>query len=241
MTRSAPVLLLAAGCAPTGTWEVQTWGEDLIEQGIPAEVFEDGCAATFTVFEVSITEASLVDGDGSDAAAMASPARIDLTSPGPHALASLEAPATHYDTARFRIAPDGDAPSVRAAGTLTCGADTVAFDWSFDTDTTYRCEPEDLTIPGGGSHTTELTVHGDHLFYDGLSNPDALVRGTALLEADTNADGEVTQDELAAIPIAPLGYQVGPYADVVDLEAFVAHLTQSVGHVDGEGHCGVDL
>ncbi|MEZ4320229.1 MAG: hypothetical protein R3F61_22310 [Myxococcota bacterium] len=239
LVRLVPLLL--AGCSGTGTWTVTAWGEEYIEEGIPAEVFADGCSATFTTFDVVVTEAALVDGDGTEAAGIGTPVTLSLVEPGPQALATLEARATHYDEARFRIAPDGSGSSVRVAGTLTCGADAVDFDWAFATDTVYHCEPEDLTLPAGGSDATELTVHGDHLFYDGLSNDDAEVRGLAWIDADANADGTLTQAELAAVPVAPLGYQVGPYAEVTDLEAFVAHLTQSVGHVDGEGHCGVDL
>lgn len=115
------------------------------------------------------------------------------------------------------------------------------FDWSFDTDTTYNCEPEDLTIPAGGEDGTELTIHGDHLFYDGLENPDAEVRGAAIADADADADGVVTQAELDLVQVATLGYEVGQYSEVTTLGDFVSFLTRTLGHVDGEGHCQVDL
>jgi hypothetical protein len=34
---------------------------------------------------------------------------------------------------------------------------------------------------------------------------------------------------------------VGQYSDVTTLADFVGFLTQTLGHVDGEGHCQVDL
>lgn len=232
--------LLACG---QGTWTATTWGEDYIEVGIPAADFADGCEAVYDTFTVQLSDVALLDGDGEVAGSVAGSVAggaFEMTAPGPQDIGSVDVPATHYDTARFRVSPS-DGPSVHAIGALTCGADTVTFDWEFDTDTTYLCEPADLTIAAGGEGLTQLTVHGDHLFYDGLEAEDAQVRGRAIVDADADADGVVTQAELAAVAVAPLGYTVGQYSEVTDLGAFVAHLTRTLGHVDGEGHCQVDL
>jgi hypothetical protein len=140
---------------------------------------------------------------------------------------------------RVRVAPFGEDASVHAVGAITCEGQAVDFDWAFSTDTLYLCEPEDLTIPAGGEGVTELTVHGDHLFYDALEDPDAELRGRALVEADADLDGAVTLDELAMVPVAELGYRVGSRSEVTDLGAFVAALTRTLGHVDGEGHCQI--
>ncbi|MCB9792055.1 MAG: hypothetical protein H6741_04955 [Alphaproteobacteria bacterium] len=229
------LLLLIIACSPA-TWTVTTWGEDYIEEGIPAEAFADGCELRFDRFAVNITEASLLDGNG--VVGEAPEALVDLTLPGPHTLGEVEVPAGTYAEARFVIS---GGPAVEAAGLLTCGARSASFDWRFDTDTTYLCAPEGLTLAAGGAGATELTVHGDHLFYDDLVSPDAEVRGEALLDADADADGDLTLEELAEVPVAPLGYGVGPYSEVSDLRGFVTHLTRTLGHVDGEGHCEVDL
>ena len=98
-----------------------------------------------------------------------------------------------------------------------------------------------LTIPAGGEDTTQITIHGDHLFYDGLEDPDAAVRGRAVLEADADDDGEITLAELEAVSIPALGYAVGQHSDVLTLRDFIGHLTRTIGHVDGEGECRVDL
>ncbi|MCB9778558.1 MAG: hypothetical protein H6742_08360 [Alphaproteobacteria bacterium] len=222
-----------------GTWVVDTWGEDYIETGIPADTFEDGCSVVFTTFEVEIAQADLIDGDDEVAGSVPT-GRFDLVEPGPQVVGETVVTAKHYDTARFAIAPvDGD--SVRVAGALTCGAASVDFDWSFDASTTYECEPAELTVPAGGEAGTQLTVHGDHLFYDGLENDDAVVRGQAIVDADGDADGVVTLAELQAVDVAPLGYSVGQFSEVTDLGAFVEHLSRTIGHVDGEGHCAVQF
>jgi hypothetical protein len=221
----------------SGEWVVQTWGEDYIESSIPADAFEDGCEAAYESFTVEITEAVLLDGDG-EVAADAGAGSFELTEPGPQEVGSAAATATHYDTARFAVAPKGG-PSVRATGTLSCGGETVGFDWSFETATTYTCEPADLTVAKGGTAETELTIHGDHFFYDGLEDPDAGLQGLPILTADADADGMVSLEELEAVAVAPLGHTVGQYSEVTDMRAFVTHLSQTLGHVDGEGHCQV--
>lgn len=248
--------LFLFACGGAGDWVLSTWGEDYIEQEIPAETFADGCSVTFDRFLVTFTERALIDAEGEVAGELPGAEVWDVHAPGPHSMGTVEVPSGHYDTVRVRIAPDASAvggnveqadlallggDSVYAAGTLTCPSGEVGFAWSFDTDTTYACEPEDLTIPAGGQDTSELTVHGDHLFYDGLEAEDAAVRGEAIVAADADQDGQVTQAELSAVGVAGLGYSVGQYSEVTELGAFVTFLTQTLGHIDGEGHCQVDL
>jgi hypothetical protein len=235
-------LVLLTGCG-SGTWTVNTWGEEYIEDTIPAEIFEDGCSVSYESFEVAMSGVALLDGDGTEVGVVDGEQVFDLTAAGPHDVGSAEVSATHYANARYMIAPSDQlgGSSVVAAGTLTCGAESVTFDWAFDTDTTYECEPADLTIPAGGEDSTQYTIHGDHLFYDGLENEDAVVRGQAVADADADADGAVTLAELEAVSVATLGYEVGQYSEVTNLSQFVSFLTQTLGHVDGEGHCQVDL
>lgn len=251
------LLLLLVGCG-NGAWTVTVWGEDYIESGLPADVFADDCSVSYDTFNVVISGVALLDGDGAAVKGSELPeARVyDLVAPGPHPIASFDVPATHYASARYVLAPATAAvagntddstvsgmagQSVHAAGTLSCGGQDRSFDWAFDTSTTYGCEPNDLTIPAGGQDGTELTIHGDHLFYDGLEAEDAEVRGQAIFDADLDGDGDVTLDELDVVPVAPLGYTVGQYAEVTGLGDFVRFLTRTLGHVDGEGHCQVDL
>ncbi len=234
--------LLLTGCG-SGTWTVNTWGEAFIEDSIPAEVFEDGCSVTYDRFEVVMSDVALLDGDGADVGVVDGEQLFDLTKAGPQKVGSVDVPATHYASSRFSSAPSNllDGHAISVAGTLTCGGADYAIDWVFDTEATYNCEPADLTIPAGGEDSTQYTIHGDHLFYDGLENEDAAVRGQAVADADADADGAVTLAELEAVSVASLGYAVGQYSDVTTLADFVGFLTQTLGHVDGEGHCQVDL
>jgi hypothetical protein len=248
MTRILPVFLALAACKADATWAPETWGEGFIEDGIPADEFADGCSATFDQFLIRVDQAALVDGDDVVVADMEQALVFDMALPGPHAFPEIIAPKGFYDTARFAIRPgtaaEGNADpaaldghAVRVAGTLTCDADTVSFDLSFDSNTTYDCDPEDLTLTTSAPTATQLTIHGDHMFYDSLESPDAVLRGLVWIQADADADGVLTEAELRATPIAPLGYDVGSQGDVADLFTYLESITSSFGHIDGEGHC----
>jgi len=254
--RYAPVFLVLAACAGEGEWSLNTWGEDYIEEEIPSEEFADSCSATFDEFLVGMTGLGLIDGNGEFAATIDGALVFDVSQKGPHLVGTSPAPVGLYPTVEGRIAPSSDLAagnasaeqvarlvdngwSVAARGAITCGSDTVTFDWGFATDTTYTCDPEGLEVARGGAASSELTIHGDHFFYDGLEDPDAGVRGQALVDADANADGVLTLEELEGVDIAPLGYTVGQFGEVRDLRQFVTHLTSTLGHIDGEGHCAV--
>jgi hypothetical protein len=251
----ALALILLAGCSPA-TWSLETWGEEFIEEGIPAADFEDDCSVVFDHFLIAVSDPALVGGAGSPVSELPSHTVWDVARPGPHVIGTSQVPATTYSRVDVTVGPAvagsvsgntsdeeltlmADGPwSVHVAGELTCGASTVAFAWGFDTSTTYLCEPE-FTLASGGAASTQFTVHGDHLFYAGLEDPEASVRGQALLDAD-DGDGDLTLTELRSVSLAALGdYDVGGASDVEDLAAFVEFLTTTIGHVDGEGHCGV--
>jgi len=237
MTRPQWLLLpLLAGCAP-GTWTVHVWGEEFIEDGIPAAEFSDGCDVVFDRFEVSVTTAELVDGAG-DAVGSVPAGVWELTDPGPQEMGSVDATKGQYATARFVIGPTSGS-SLSVAGTLTCAGSPVTFDWTFDSATTYDCEPTDLTVTPKDTTATELTVHGDHLFYSDLENPDAVLVGTFIHGADQDGNGDVTREEMALVDLAPLGLGVGSHGDITDLDAYIDQQVRTVGHVDGEGHCTV--
>ncbi len=248
-------VLGAVGCAGNGTWVVETWGEEYIEDAIPAADVDDGYEIVFDRFLVVLGGVELVDGNGEVAAAIEGQQVFDLTLAGPHAVGSGEATATHYDQVDMHIGPASAAVagnvgeddlaymndaglSIAVEGTASLAGDSFAFAWDFDTETHYACEP-DLTLPEGGEGSTQLTIHGDHLFYDDLDDPEALVTFQVLAGADADGDGDITRGELEAVAVAQTGYGVGPYSDVTDLWAFVEHLTRTLGHIDGEGHCQV--
>lgn len=241
------VALLTVACGG-GTWEVSVSGAGGVEDAIPVSSFADGCSVSFSAVNVVFTSIALQDVDSPIAEALAGPAVWELTEPGPHRVTVLDAPAGHYDRVQVSVAPAAgaelngldsydEAASVGMAGTLSGPDSTVAFDWRFALDQTWLCEPADLTLPPGGADSTVVTVFGDHLFYDGLANADAALRGLPILAADADADGTVTLDELAAVDLAPLGYHVGGRTDVITLRDHVEALAAQIVHLDGATEC----
>ncbi len=97
-------------------------------------------------------------------------------------------------------------------------------------------------MTNGGTDEVQLTIHGDHLFYDDLQASNAKVRFTALSKADANGDSKLTLDELAAVRLTMIAAEDGTFgtgaaANVNTLRDFVTDLTRTVGHFRGEGEC----
>ena len=55
--------------------------------------------------------------------------------------------------------------------------------------------------------------------------------------ADADDDGEITQAELEAYNITVLpNYGVGSLP-IDNMWEYISHMTSTLGHIDGEGHC----
>lgn len=268
--RILPCLLLAAllgGCGSddSGQVRVTTWGEEFIEQGIGAEEFEDGSAVRFDRFLVHVGGFSAhgpAGTVGDDRSWL-----VNLVTPGPHELSTFEAPSGQYDEVAYTVSPLTDAAllhgsateddrtllaagpyGVYVEGEATRDGSSYRFAWGFQDETVYaRCQQEidgrlrpGFDVGVGGTTPVELTIHGDHLFYDDLASEDAVLRFAAMAEADADGDGEVTLEELATVSLVdlPAGrYGTGNFGDVDDLGAFVRALMRTLGHFNGEGHC----
>ncbi len=249
---AAAVALVLPACAEEagdGTVDVRIYGEEFIEEGIPADVFVDGWSVSFTRFLVAVDGIATPDAED--------PKRYlyDLT-PSSNgegfAVASL-ASASGETLLEYRVgigaAADGgnamaDATmmeengySVFVEGTGTKGAQSIAFAWGFTTETHYHeCEVAS-EVPDGGAIDSVITIHADHLFYDDLESPEPNVAFDLVAAADTDMDGTATPEELAATDItSQSAYQVGS-RDITDLWHFIEAQTQTLGHIDGEGHC----
>lgn len=255
------------GCdSGSGTLEFLTYGEDFIEQGIPAasaaepEGFVDGASARFTRFLVVLADVRLSGPDGEE---LDPDARVfDLTRPGPHPVRSLELAAARWPDVGVTVRPD-PAPvagvattedvalmrdrelSIYAEGEVTLPAGGFTFRWGFSTQTRYDNCAEDggaegVVVPDGGRATAEFTVHGDHFFYDDLQSGDPSLRAEALAAADANGDGEVSLAELETVELDTLPldrYGTGGDVRVTNLRQFLEALTQSLVHFQGEGEC----
>jgi hypothetical protein len=141
--------------------------------------------------------------------------------------------------------------SVHVEGTAT-SPDGIqkTFNWSFSPATLFQgChgeqdgkEVEGVLVTNGGHQNVELTVHGDHFFYDDLQSEQAVPRFQALADADADQDGEVTLAELDAVPLYTIPIEKGTYGtgalgNVNTLGDYERTLSRTIGHYRGEGSC----
>lgn len=260
-------LLALAACGQPGTLSVTTWGEEYIEDKIPAELFEDGWEVRYEKFLVALGEVRVERAGGPLAGERAEARLFDLHKAGPVSVAAFADVADEeYDQFSYAIAPSAALTSANAdpadlelfrtngysvfvQGVAKKDAVEKRFAWGFQTSTRYfDCEHPDfgagVTVPSGGEVKAELTIHGDHFFYDDLESADAKVRFQALADADADADGEITFAELGGVDLTslPLGtYGTGGAANVRNLRDFVGVLVRTVGHFRGEGECTMQV
>jgi hypothetical protein len=254
--------LVLAACSEDAGAEltVRAWGEEYIEEGIPADEFNDGWAVKYDRFLINLGTVEV--GQAGAAPALEEPQFqvFDLAraSKGEGQLVVAgEVPAGSYSNTQYKIYPadddsiagnasdadmkmmQGSKYSVFVSGTATKGGVDKSFAWGFKTSTSYEgCESKG-EIAEGRPGAVQVTVHGDHLFYDDLFSEEPMLLFGLIAQADDDGDanGEVSQAELEAVDIRPLAnYQVGS-TDIVDLWHFIEHQTTTLGHIDGEGHC----
>ncbi len=225
-----PLTVLCASCADTDQGEgdvvVRVYGEDFIEQGIPAEAMSDGWAVTFDRFTVTADDI-IVGGERRPAADA-----IDIsgaTNGAGHLLTEASVPAGSYTDPSFEIT------RVEVVGSAVRGDVTKTFDWTFTQATHYTGCETTTDVPAGGEATFQLTVHADHLFYDSLVAQDPALAFQALADADADGDEAITRAELEAADIG--SYDPGSAADIDNLWGWLVAQTGTLGHVDGEGHC----
>lgn len=220
------VSALATGCGGEGTIRVTAWGESYIEDGIPASAVDDGWAVTFERFAVSLRDVTMAGQP------VSTPATIELAAPSSgqgHPVGSATVPAGDHTAAIFTVT------QLSIRGQATKGATTKTFDWVLEPATRYdECEAT-TSVPSGGEATFQITVHADHLLYDSLASNTPRVLFQPLADADTNGDGVITRPELAATDIG--AYDPGSGGGINDLWTWLTALSQTVGHVNGEGHC----
>lgn len=268
--RTLTIITIActAACAgdAAGTITSTVYGEDFIEEGIPAAAFEDGWAVTFDKFLVSIGGVAAKAGEGAAEVGASGFFLVDLAQASGgagHELATYDAPGGTYDHYGYRIAPAAGATAVNVSaadaaamttagysiwlqGRATKGAVTKQLDWGFTMKLAHaHCELSEQL--DGGHLTIQSTIHADHLFYDDAVSEEPNVAFQLVADADGAAggpaDGAVTLAELAAVDIrAQTRYQVGSNRDpaggaIVNLRQYIEHMATTVGHINGEGHC----
>ena len=246
---------LVTGCDSTadgeGTLRVTIYGEEFIEDKVPAADVTDGWEIVFSKFLVAVHDVA-ADGTALDGHWVWD---LRKSSGGNgHEVGTLMMPAGTVEHLDYRVGPAaagamGNAAaadvtamadagfSVWVVGTATRDAETITFDWGFSTNTRYSDCQTEQALSDGGKATSQMTIHSDHLFYDDLESEEPNVAFDIIAGADADADGAVTAPELAAVDITGESrYQVGS-RDITELYGFIAAQTATLGHIDGEGHC----
>lgn len=262
-------LALVTGCSDgTGAVNFDTWGEEYIEDKIPASEFEDGWEVTYDRFLINIGHVTVAGADGAAAVTMDETIVFNHKLPGVKPVFSalnIQARAWEKVSYQVPVATDGAAlsdgvteadrkllvdakASIFVTGSATKGAETKTFEWAFAAGTLYdECkgerdgkETDGAVVTSGGTEQMQLTIHGDHLFYDDLQSENAVLRFDPIAAADADMDGAVTLEELSMVPLKDIAvgtYGTGSVDDVNDLGAFVVALSRTVGHFRGEGEC----
>jgi hypothetical protein len=262
---SLSLVVTLAGCSDTASHSIGVVGNADVRTGLPATSFADGWAVTFEQFIVVVHHPALIEQTNDDPAwvrrlgvtvwDVAADPEPGETSFEIYA-AGLR--ATTYDGFDFQIAPPsasgyaaeaGNVESdvvdamvendvaIRVVGTATMGGQTLAFDWSFDTDTLYRCAI-DLELGAEEEGNSVIEIAGGRLFGNQLGDETPTFEFGPIAAADANADGTITLEELDAAALEGTGYDAAGQ-DVQDLGAFVRALSRSIGSVIDASSCEI--
>lgn len=253
------------------TWGEEYIEQEIPPSADGETIVEDGWTIKYTKFVINLSELNVSEEGKTPVATLAAPMVFDMHAAGVKPVASFaNLPAKPYTRVSYAIAPataastlgqgatDADKAlltasgySIYVEGSATKDAVTKTFKWGFSTNTLYEdCkgelsgkETEGAVVTNGGVDEIQLTIHGDHFFYDDLQSGEAKVRFGNIAAADANADGEVTLEELATVDLADkTKITAGPYGTgsatgINDLRAFVESLSRTLGHFRGEGEC----
>jgi hypothetical protein len=258
----------ASGCeAPFAIVRFSIVGSSAVEQSIGPAMsgtpgFEDGWTVRFSKFLVVLKDITVADAMGTVVSKQPGAKAYDLTKPGPVEVYAGSAAAKQYDNVSYALASDaaveagnvepGDlallksrGASLIVAGSATSAMATKTFDWTFTTNTQYEsCERAEMGGKGvllnpGQTVMVRLTIQGERFFSDQLSS-EGVLRFTAVADSDSNGDGRLTFDELAAVQLdtLPSGqYGTTQGSSVRNLRDFVMAQSRRIGRFDGTGTC----
>ena len=238
-----------------GILEVELFGEDFIESGIPSSAFADGYAVYFDTFLINVGKVTVTTSGEASELVLPEMKIWDLTEEGPVNLARIAYPEGEIESAGYTIArataksqPGNGSPelhkmmmdngySVYVAGQAVKGDRAISFSWGFDREADYGPCHVESALEDGGELTIQLTIHGDHLFYDDAVSESPSLRFEDIALADSDNNGTTSDAELAEYDIGILpNYAVGNL-EIENLWEFISHMTTTLGHLNGEGHC----
>lgn len=151
--------------------------------------------------------------------------------------------------------PDDRTPVSEAQGVPCYDNPHIEFGWAIPAETTFGpCRVdgmEGFSVPSGGRKRVSLSIHGDHMFFNGFpqgTEGGIERRAQWIADCDLNLDGEVTRDELEAIPPPDLAaiadYDLNvpfePLRPVDNMWTYLRAQLKGQGHLDGEGECDAD-
>ncbi len=151
--------------------------------------------------------------------------------------------------------PGEKKPNGKKSGGNDCyDAPTVRFEFGARAETTFGpCEVDEVpgfAVAEGGSQTVAVTIHGDHLFFNGFPEGDegGISRlAQWLADCDLDLDGVVTAAELEQIKPSQLPelddrFQLGgsPITPLDHMLDYVSAQLKTQGHFQGEGECPFD-
>lgn len=237
----------------TVPFQIIAYGEEYVEDHIPATDVVDGWRIEFSEFLIVLANVEAKSASGEMTSSDESVV-LDLkkSSGGVgHPTLTIDSVAGEVESVSYSVVPaaatttspnasaedlqkmqDGEY-SIYVRGVASRGAEEKTFTWGFKTSTVYsNCETEGVA----GITPSWLTIHADHFFYDDfLDEPN--VAFDLIAAADTDGDGDVTEAELRALDITgETRYQVGSLP-ITNLWEFIEAQSKTLGHIDGEGHC----
>lgn len=144
--------------------------------------------------------------------------------------------------------------SSNSAGDPCYAAPSISFEIGASAETNFGpCEVDEVpgfSITAGSETSVAVTIHGDHLFFNGFPEGDegGVIRlAQWLADCDLDLDGVVTKAELEAIAPSDLAeldgrYQLGgsPITPLSSMWVYVQAQLKTQGHFQGEGECPVD-
>lgn len=260
--------LIAFGLTACGTDEgqgslnVTIWGEDYIEQEIPAAEFEDGYRIEYSKFYMSLSELKIATQSGDIAVEEGALGIYDITKKGPRIIGEYQVDAKHWDAVSLAVSPAQNATSTDLDATdlammndngyalyvegkiYNDQNEAWDFSWGFKDKTSYlNCVDHEnkagVNIAEDGEESIQFTMHGDHFFYDSYKES-AVLRAKAIIEADANLDHQISLEELDAVNLTTLPldqYDTDGDGSIETLGDFVRGLSKTVVHFQGEGHC----
>jgi hypothetical protein len=145
----------------------------------------------------------------------------------------------------------GEAVGENDAGDPCYSNTTIQFEFTARAEAIVdHCELDGVpgvAITSGATSTDAVTVHGDHLFFNGFPDGDeggVLRLAQVWADADLNVDGRIDTAEFQDVLIADMSewddrYQEGG-KPVVTLGDVVVEQLKTQGHLNGEGDCLVN-